>query len=472
MFTRPQLNSMTTFDRWFTWFVAALGTFSATLDASIVNVALPVLSKEFQAPLDTIQWVVSAYLLSTCASLPLFGWLGDRMQQSKLTAIGFLVRMIGAWLCAIAPDINLLILARIISALGASILMAISYSTVIGVFPPHQRAQSLGMIGSAVGLGSISGASIGGVLLSAFSWHAIFYISIPISLLGMVLAYYKIPLRPITAGKTVDFPGIILFAVFIVTLILGIGTFSKPVFNLWLCSGYLITALLSFIGFIKQEHRHSNPLIDLRIYEISAFTNGNIAGFMSFVAQFMTTLLVPYFLYNIMELSPGAIGMILTLWPIGMLTAAPLGGYLSDRTGKPLYFSLLGIALILLALIALIITVQLRSLTMMCIVNAMFGFGNGMFQAPNNASTMSAIPDRFHGVAGSLAALVRNLGMIIGTTLSVTVSETARKYYLAHLGTDSAAAFVFSLQASAAIGIIAAIICAYYTWQKKQVMAQ
>lgn len=471
MFKHPHIDNLTDTDRWITWAIVALGSFSATLDSSIVNVALPIISKEFVTALDIMQWVVTAYLLGTCATLPIFGWLGDRMQIAHVTALGFLLRTIGSWLCAVSPNITVLISARILASIGAAMLMALAFGTVVKVFPPYQRARSLGMLGSSVGLGSISGASLGGFLISAFSWHAIFYVSVPIGIIGMFFSWWKIPRTEKHVGsKTVDILGIFLFALFIVTLVLGISSLSKPQPNYMLVVGNLLLSALSMFIFIRHERKHPQPLIDMEIYTYSAFTNGNIAGFTSFIAMFTIAILMPYYLYNILGLDPKTIGMILTLWPIGMLIAAPLGGYLADKTGKPLYFSLLGIFLIFTALILTIVSAHLRSVWIVCIANAINGFGNGLFQAPNNASTMSAIPDKFHGSAGSLAALVRNMGMIIGTSLSVTIAEFAKKYYFATYGPDSTAAFIFGFEMSAATGILASVVCIYYTWKKKEVL--
>lgn len=471
MFTHPRIDNLTDTQRWITWAIVALGSFSASLDASIVNVALPIISKEFNTSLDIMQWVVTAYLLGTCATLPIFGWLGDRMQIAHVTATGFLLRTIGAWLCAVSPNITILISARILSSIGAAMLMALAFGTVVKVFPPYQRARSLGMLGSSVGLGSISGASLGGFLISAFSWHAIFYIGVPIGLIGMFFAWWKIPRTDEHSGsKNVDMFGIILFAVFIISLVLGISALSKPTPDYLFVVGNLLISIICMYVFIRHERKHPHPLINMEIYTYSAFTNGNIAGFTSFIAMFTVAILMPYYLYNILNLDPKTIGMVLTLWPIGMLIAAPLGGYLADKTGKPLYFSLLGITLIFVALILTIVSAQLRSLWIVCVANAINGFGNGLFQAPNNASTMSAIPDRFHGSAGSMAALVRNMGMIIGTSLSVTIAEFSKKYYLATYGSDQAAAFIFGFEMSAATGILAAVTCIYYTWKKKEVL--
>lgn len=471
MFAHPQMDNLTDKDRWITWAIVALGSFSATLDSSIVNVALPIIGKEFNTSLDIMQWVVTAYLLGICATLPIFGWLGDRMQIASVTAVGFGLRTLGSWLCAVSPDITILIAARIVAAVGSAMLFALAFGTVVKVFPPYQRARSLGMLGSSVGLGSISGASLGGFLISAFSWHAIFYASVPIGIIGTFFSWWKIPRgEQHTGSKKVDIIGIMLFAVFIVTLVLGISALSEPSPNYLTVVSNIVVSIISIYMFIKHERKHPQPLINLEIYSYTAFTNGNMAGFTSFIAMFTVAILMPYYLYNTLGLDPKTIGLILTLWPIGMLIAAPLGGYLSDKTGKPLYFSLLGIGMILAALILTILSAHLRSVMIICIANVINGFGNGLFQAPNNASTMSAIPSKFHGSAGSLAALVRNMGMIIGTSLSVTIAEFAKKYYFAFVGPSPEEAFVFGFEMSATFGILAAMVCIYYTWKKKGVL--
>lgn len=462
---------MTEFDKWLIWFIVAIGSFLSTLSSSIVNVALPILSIEFAAPISQMQWIVTAYLLCICSTLPLFGWVGDKMQRSKLTALGFLMLALGSTMCSLAAQVSTLIAARVVQALGASMLMSNSYAIITNTFAVHQRARTLGMLGSAVALGSISGVGIGGFLIAQFNWPSIFLMNIPFSLLGCIMALLKIP-RQEQAGSNnkIDIMGVTLFALFINAFIMAISSISDKSYSLIFTVLVFVASLVCLSLFLYHERKTTQPLVNLNMFKNSAFTSGNLAAFASFVAMWMPVLLLPYYMFHNMNISTQNIGFIMGLFPVFMLVSAPMSGYLSDRSGKPLMFSLIGIVLIALSLVMLVVAIDINSVVLLGAANAFMGFGNGMFQAPNNASTLSTIETKLHGVAGSITALVRNLGMIIGAAISIAVAEFATAQYLSRMPNNSEAAFVFGLKADIYVGIVAALCCFYFTWRKQGYM--
>jgi MFS family permease len=166
---------------------ACIATFMATLDGSIVNIALPVISQHFSVDINTIQWVVTAYLLAISSVMLIWGKLSDLYGKKWLFAIGIGVFTIGSLLCGMSWDFTTLVAARVLQAIGASIMMALTQGIVSAIFPLNERGKALGIVGTVVAVGSLVGPAAGGIIVASFGWRAIFYINIPFGIAGVIL---------------------------------------------------------------------------------------------------------------------------------------------------------------------------------------------------------------------------------------------------------------------------------------------
>lgn len=187
-----QENSEIQKKRWMILIVLNLFTFMSTLDGSIVNIALPVLSRTLNLPVAQIEWVTTAYLMAICAAILFFGKLGDMVGKIKIFKIGTIVFILGSLLCGLSHSLPMLLISRIIQALGASMTMANSQGIVTDIFPSTERGKALGLIGTFVSLGSIAGPSLGGIIVSSLGWPYIFWVNVPIGLVAVVLAQYSV----------------------------------------------------------------------------------------------------------------------------------------------------------------------------------------------------------------------------------------------------------------------------------------
>ena len=196
----------------------------ATLDSSIVNVALPTISGQLQADLATLQWVVTAYLLTISSLLPVFGRIADLLGRRRVFSFGFLVFTLGSILCGLAPSIWVLIGMRILQAIGASMLMANSAALIIANFPPKERGRALGLTGTVVALGSLTGPALGGILVGLLDWRSIFYINLPIGILGYLAARIILPEDEAQQNKeTFDYVGSFFFTTGMISLMFAIS---------------------------------------------------------------------------------------------------------------------------------------------------------------------------------------------------------------------------------------------------------
>jgi EmrB/QacA subfamily drug resistance transporter len=413
--------------KWWILTAVACGTFMATLDSSIVNIALPTLTTEFSASLYRVKWVVIIYLLTiTCALLP-FGRLSDQWGRKRVFQSGFIVFIVGSALCSFAGSLNLLIAARVIQGLGASMLMANGPAIITQSFPSTERGGALGTLSMVVSAGLISGPTLGGILISTFGWKSIFLINIPIGCAGAYLVQYFLKGD---AGSThrvrFDWVGAILQSAILIFLMvlfdppsISIAGAAGDKISRWPLSA--VTVLLAW-AFIHVESRAQAPLLDMTLLKIRVFWTSNVASLLTFVAFSTITILMPFYLEKVMGFPTHLAGIFMSAIPLTILVVAPISGRMSDRMGSrglSSAGSFIG-AISLLTMAGLFgagigaTTSHLTIVLGLCAI----GLAIGLFQSPNNNAIMGSVPLSKLGVASALLATIRNLGLVIGTGLA------------------------------------------------------
>ncbi|MEN6349066.1 MAG: MFS transporter [Syntrophomonas sp.] len=402
-------------EKWLVLVIICVGIFMSTLDGSILNIANPIIAKSISVSMQQIQWVVTAYMLVITASLLFFGKLGDKVGSSKIYTYGFLVFTIGSFLCSLSPSLLFLISARVLQAFGASMLMATGIGIVSNAFPSDERGKALGITGSVVGVGNMTGPSLGGLLMSHFNWPLIFLINVPVGLIAFYLANKYLPHETNRkADSGYDPIGTILFAMASVMLVLSLS--SKHGINVTLLYPGLILILMFYLFERKQPH----PMLDFGLLKIRNFVHGNILGAASYCTQTSVYFLLPFYLENLLRYSPASSGLLMTILPVTMAVTAPLAGTLSDRISPqrltPVSFVLMTFAYLILS------TLDSNSSISIIIGGLLFlGIGLGMFGSPNSSSVLGSIPREKAGYAGGFMATNRNLFYSIGTASSVSI---------------------------------------------------
>ena len=452
--------------RWFILATVSVGTFMSTLDSSIVNVALPTISGKLHADLSTLQWVVTAYLLTISSLLPVFGRIADLLGRRRIFSLGFLVFTFGSILCGLATNIWFLIGMRVLQAIGASMLMANSAALIIANFPPKERGRALGLTGTVVALGSLTGPALGGVLVGLLNWRSIFFINLPIGILGYLAARIIIPHdKPQQNTETFDFVGALFFTLGIISLLFTISNGQSWGWSSYPILGGLFLGTLSLAFFFHTEVRVPNPMIDLSMFRIRPFFIGNITGLLSFVAMFANVMLMPFYLQHVLNYSPTQVGLLMTAFPLAMAIIAPISGHASDRIG-PIALTTSGLFVTAIGFFYLS-TLTITSLFWQIVPGLLLmGLGAGLFQSPNNSSVMSSVPPNKLGVAGGISALVRNVGMVIGIAFSVSLFQNREASLLVGVNnptplqqvTAFVGAYHIVMLASMSIALIAALI--------------
>lgn len=395
-------------------------TFMCTLDSSIVNVALPTMAKELGTNMAGIEWVVTSYLITICATILLFGKLGDAVGKTKIFKLGIGVFTIGSLLCGLSNSLFMLILSRIIQAIGAGAAMATNQGIITEAFQPNERGRALGMSGTAVALGTMVGPTLGGLIVSVAPWTYIFLINIPIGIIVYIAIIKVLPIKKSQSIFKIDIKGTILFMVSVILLFISINFAQNLGYtNVIIVTSFILSIIL-FIIFIEVEKKCDHPMLDIKIFKNKLFSLSIFCGFTSFVSIGAVNIILPFYYQDVLSLSPSTAGLMMTVSPIILAVVAPASGYLSDKIGSE-KISALGLSILSIGIFLLIILNINTPLAIVGVLVGILSLGSGIFQSPNNSLIMSTVEKNELGVAGSVNGLIRNLGTTTGIAISTSI---------------------------------------------------
>lgn len=446
---------------WFVVGTVCVGAFMAALDASIVNVAMPTLTSAFSGGMNTVEWVSIAYLLTLTALLTMLGSLADRLGRRMFYTLGFGVFIIGSALCGAAVSMDYLIVARVLQAIGAAMLQANSVAIITAAVSPANRGKAIGIQGAAQAIGLAVGPAVGGILIATMGWRSIFYVNVPVGIIGTALAAMILPKDiPNRLAKRFDYVGAVIFAPALVALMLAL----KDGYNLGWTSptilGEFAIALVLFVVFILWEKRHPNPMVNLDLLKIPAFTGGNLSGMLSYSLMYGVLFLMPFYLEWVLKATPATAGFMLTPVPLAMVIMAPLAGSLADRMGSRA-LTTIGMSVASGGAVLLATLSQNTPYYVYIIGLLLVGAGLGIFTPPNNSSVMGSAPTENLGVAGGILNMARSLGMSLGVAIAGTLFGTFYSHFRVEVQQvlyDRIHAFDWSFWGLVIIGVAAALI--------------
>jgi len=327
-----------------------------------------------------------------------------------------------------------LVLFRAVQALGASILFANGGAIITAAFPVSERGRALGLNGSIVSVGLTLGPSLGGFLLDLTGWRSIFYVNVPIGILGWLAVRYILrPDESTPQRQPFDFIGAILLGVGLLSLTMTLTQGDQWGWNSSRTGSGFLLALILLILFIRQERRTPYPMVDLSLFRNRLFAAANASAFLSYVAGFANTLLMPFYLQQLRAYSPSETGLILTAVPLTTMFVAPVSGWLSDRLGSQVLSSV-GLAIQLLGYLSISQIGAATPASSIALRLIVIGLGGGLFQSPNTSAIMGSVPRHRLGIGSSFVAVARNLGMVTGLALAGAIFATRQASYLAHFG--------------------------------------
>jgi EmrB/QacA subfamily drug resistance transporter len=447
--------------KWLILTSVSLGSLMATLDGSIVNIALPAIQTDFHVDLTTIEWVVVAYLLVVGSLLLPFGRLGEVLTFKRVYLVGFAIFTLASICCGVSPDTAALVAFRVIQGIGAAMLMAMGPAIVAHTFHDRERGRALGLNGISVAIGLSLGPALGGILTQVASWHAIFLINAPIGLLAILWAYRILPTEEPGKDQSFDVRGAALSGVALFALLLALSDGQEWGWTSPAIVGLFAAFIVLGAAFLMTERRAIQPMIDLALFRIRPFTAGLASVVVAFAGLFTATFLLPFLLEQGRGFSPIEAGLLLTPVPLTMAIVAPLSGMASDRFGPRLLAST-GMALMVLGLLSLTQLAVDFSLPDLVWRLVLLGIGQGMFMSPNSSAVLGSVPRPRVGTASGTLAQMRVNGQALGIALSGAIVATRLPIHLGNLGGGPATAAVRSAALAGAIHdafVVAALVC-------------
>ena len=402
--------------RWCVVATVCIGAFMGQVDSSITQMLLPRLEYEFGARLSTVSWVAIIYLLTMAAFLPIFGRLADMVGRKLLYTGGFLLFVLGSALCGLAPNLLVLIAFRILQAIGAALLSSNSVAIIVAASGPERCGRALGIQSAAQAAGLSAGPALGGLVLDWLGWQWVFWINVPVGLIGAAIGWLVIPLTEDTLhDNRFDWKGAFLIVPALTALMAGLNeAYAWGVASPAIIACALLTVTFLTL-FVQTERRAEVPLVDLKLFREGAFVTGSIACLMSYAALFGLMFLMPFVFVRAYGDSALAAGLRLSIVPVMLGITAPLGGALYDRIGARLVTAA-GMLTCMAGLVLLFAVMNGRpgSLPQAMLALAVFGVGQGLFISPNNSAIMATAPAQLTGEAGGLLNVMRSLGISVG----------------------------------------------------------
>jgi len=426
--------------KWIALSNTTLGVLMAAIDGSIVIIALPAIFNGIHLdPLEPgstsyLLWIFMGYLLVTAVLVVAFGWLGDRYGRVRMYNAGFAIFTVGSLLLAGTPFMGTagalwIIGMRIVQGIGGAFLFANSAAILTDAFPTNQRGLALGINGVAAIAGQFIGLLAGG-FLATIEWRLVFFVSVPIGIIGTIWAYLRLEELSTTSHRRMDWWGNITFGVGLAAILIGITYGIQPYGTQptgWtspLVIGLVGGGILLLAIFVWIERRVKEPFFDLSLFRIRAFAAGNLAGLLASTGRGGLSFMVVIWLQGIWLPLHGYSYVDTPLWagiymlPLtaGFLVAGPLSGFLSDRFGaRP--FATGGMLLAGLAFIGLTGLPVVFAYPAFALLLLLAGIGSGLFNSPNAAAIMNSVPALQRGAASGMRAVFANAGFVVSIGL-------------------------------------------------------
>jgi EmrB/QacA subfamily drug resistance transporter len=396
-----------------------------SMDATIVNVAIPSIRADLHASPSQLQWVIDVYTLVLASLLLLSGATADRFGRRRTFQIGLSVFAFGSLLCSLAPNIQTLIGARLVQAIGGSMMNPVAMSIITQVFTGRvERARAVGIWGGVVGISMALGPLVGGGLIQWIDWRAVFWINLPICAAAIILTAIFVPESKSATMRDVDPVGQGLGVTFLfgVVFILiegpGLGWTNLRIVAI------AVIALLAFVTFLHWEARRHDPFIDLRFFRSVPFSSATVIAVCAFAAYGAFLFMMSLYLQGERHFSAAHTGLIYLPIAVGAMIFSPLSGRLVGRFGSRPSLLIAGTLLTAATLMLTRLTIT-TPVWQILVLFAVFGVGFSMVNAPITTAAVSGMPTDRAGAASAVASTSRQVGVSIGVALCGSLAGTA-----------------------------------------------
>ena len=393
-----------------------VGLLLASLDQTIVSTALTRISEDFHR-LDLYSWVVTAYLLTSTASTPLYGKISDQFGRKRIFQAAIVIFLVGSALSGLSQNMYQLIAFRALQGLGAGGLMTLAFAIIGDVIAPRERGRYQGYFGAVFAVSSVIGPLIGGFLVDQASWRWVFYVNLPIGIPGLILINRVLKIDRKTVRTKVDVAGSLLIVGGVSLLLIGVqiaGAAAKLTTTAW---AYMIPGVLLIVGFVWWERRAVDPIIPLNLFRNQVFAVANTLGFITGTVMFGALLFLPLYLQTVRGVSPTISGLRLLPMLAGVLLTSITSGRLVSRLGRYKLFVVAGTGILALGIAWLTtITVSTGAWDLAGML-FLIGLGLGMFMQILVLSVQNSVERQFMGVGTASVTFFRTLGGAVGAAV-------------------------------------------------------
>jgi EmrB/QacA subfamily drug resistance transporter len=447
---------------------AALGNFLAGTSSRIFSVSLPTIAASLETTIVGISWAVIAYQISQISLSLIFGRIGDLYGRHKLFGLGLVVSSLAALMCGLAQTAAQLIVFRFFQGVGASMTQSQGRALALESTPKELSGRAQGFMTTAFHSGVLIGPSLGGLIIDTIHWRAIFFFLIPIALSALALTLVNwrkgnVPQRALSAepSDSIDYLGALLLIGATAALIAVIDHRIMEAFAPAMRFA-LVTALGFFVaGFVYREWTTSSPILDLSLFKIRMFTLSSVALLLVGVAQVMIGFVLPFYLQDVLGLTPTFIGLLFISAPIFTVTLSPLVGWAVDKVGARLPATGGILFLTCAAFYGSYLRPDSHWLSAVAVL-ALWGWATALFFTANHTAMITSVPDQHRGVATGAIYVVFGLGTTIGVSLGTLLLTAAFRYYTGDPSATPSAAkpemFVRAMNFSFMIGGIMALV--------------
>lgn len=386
----------------------------SVLDGTLVNVALPSLTKEFDVEPNTAIWLINSYQMVIMMFLLVFATLGDIIGYRKIFLYGVTVFTIASALCALSQNFEMLVCSRVLQGLGAACVMSVNTALVRLIYPPEVLGRGMSINAMAVAVSSAAGPSIAGLILSALSWHWLFAINIPLGIISFWIGYKRLPRNVSLKKKNVGFWGCLGNVLTFGLMIYALEGFAHHESRVLISVAFVAFLVIGYF-YLRSQLNASTPLLPVDLLKIPIFARSIMTSVSSFMAQMLAMVSLPFFFQDAMHFTPVEIGVLLTPWPIATMLTAPIAGRLVERY-HPGILGAIGMGIFSAGLFLLYFMPEGSDVADIFWRVMICGAGFGLFQTPNNLTIMSSAPMERSGGASGMLGMARLCGQTLGTT--------------------------------------------------------
>jgi DHA2 family multidrug resistance protein len=404
------------FYKWLVVIAVMSGAFLVVLDTTVVNVALPKIMAAFGVNVDKIEWIVTAYMIAMAILMPSVGWLSARIGNKTLFIVSLIIFTASSCLSGAAWNVDALIVFRIFQGVGAGALMPIAMVIIFEAFPPEERGLAMGVYGIGATFGPVIGPTLGGYMTDQFSWHLIFYINIPIGLIGIVLAAIILPPDKHKKEMHFDILGFFTMAVFLGSLLAALSQGQREGWSSFYILTLFTIAAVGLVTFLWAERVAKEPFIDLSVYKTFAHTMATLVFIIQGFGLYGSTFLIPLYFESMLDYTALQAGLLMLPMALVVAIVLPLAGRMADRMdGRiPITFGVLFSALSLYWMASVDLRTSDTTAYLMLMVR---GLGIGFIFPPLMNLALKCLPPEKTAVGSGLMNVSRQIGGAFGVAI-------------------------------------------------------